>query len=63
MEAALASETAPVDWTAAFLDELRTALFLTGSSDLERFHDCAPVVTGQTAAWLAQLAAAPTDGV
>jgi isopentenyl-diphosphate delta-isomerase len=55
LEAALQSEEALDEWTDAFVDELRTALFLTGSADLTAFHQVRPVITGQTAAWLAQL--------
>jgi isopentenyl-diphosphate delta-isomerase len=54
LETALAGEAALAEWTAAFLDELRTALFLTGSADLAAFKRLCPIITGQTATWLAQ---------
>lgn len=55
LAAALQGDEALVEWTTVFLEELRTALFLTGSADLTSFHAQRPVITGQTAAWLAQL--------
>jgi isopentenyl-diphosphate delta-isomerase len=55
LEAALAGQAALDEWTAAFLEELRTALFLTGSADLAAFKRLRPVITGPTASWLAQL--------
>jgi isopentenyl-diphosphate delta-isomerase len=61
LAAALQGDEALVEWTAAFLEELRTALFLTGSADLASFHARQPVITGQTAAWLAQLERSPVS--
>ena len=55
LQAALESEAALTEWTDAFLDELRTAFFLTGAVDLAAFQQMRPVITGATAAWLAQL--------
>ena len=55
LEAALAGDEALEDWTAAFLDELRAAMFLTGSTDLTALRGVQTVVTGETAAWLDQL--------
>jgi isopentenyl-diphosphate delta-isomerase len=62
LTAALESEEAPAEWTTAFLDELRTALFLTGSANLASFQTLRPIITGRTAAWLTQLGESPAGG-
>jgi len=35
------------------IDELKTAMFLTGSKNLDRLHECPFVITGKTREWLA----------
>lgn len=55
LQAALVGEDALDEWLAIFLDELRTALFLTGSVDLATFHGCRPIITGRVAEWLGQI--------
>jgi isopentenyl diphosphate isomerase/L-lactate dehydrogenase-like FMN-dependent dehydrogenase len=42
-------------WVAQFLDELRTALFLTGSANLNSLQTRPRVITGNTRAWIDQL--------
>jgi len=34
------------------IDELRTAMFLTGSKNLEQLHKCPVTITGKTREWL-----------
>lgn len=48
------------DWIHAFADELRAALFLTGSPDIAALRRHRPVVVGETAEWLHQLGTEPT---
>ena len=56
LKAVLAGGDAPDRWLDAFHQELRTAVFLTGGRRLFDLRDAPRVVTGETAAWLAQLA-------
>jgi isopentenyl-diphosphate Delta-isomerase len=55
LQAALESEAAIDAWIAHFLDELRTALFLTGSRNATELRAKPRVVLGTTREWLAQL--------
>jgi isopentenyl-diphosphate delta-isomerase len=54
LAAALEGEAALTEWVDAFIDELRTALFLTGSADLEALRGMRSIITGATADWLRQ---------
>ena len=56
LQAVLAGGDAADAWLDAFHQELRTAVFLTGGRRLADLRDAPRVVTGETAAWLAQLA-------
>jgi isopentenyl-diphosphate delta-isomerase len=55
LQAALEGDAAVDAWVAQFLDELRTALFLTGSSNMAELQSAPRVITGVTRAWLDQL--------
>lgn len=55
LQAALDGDDAVDVWIAQFLDELRTALFLTGSANLASLRLKPRVVTGVTRAWIDQL--------
>lgn len=54
--AALDGYDAVASWIEQFAAELRTALFLTGSGSLADLQRQQPVILGETAAWLQQLA-------
>jgi isopentenyl-diphosphate delta-isomerase len=56
LAAALDGEVALEEWLATFIDELSTALFLTGAADLASFRAVRPIITGETQTWLAHLA-------
>jgi isopentenyl-diphosphate delta-isomerase len=55
LQAALEGDDAVDGWISQFLEELRTVMFLTGSSNLAALHAQPRVVTGLTRAWLDQL--------
>jgi isopentenyl-diphosphate delta-isomerase len=55
LQAALEGDVVVDAWIAQFLSELRTALFLTGSGDLQTLRTRPRIVTGLTKAWLDQL--------
>jgi isopentenyl-diphosphate delta-isomerase len=55
LQAALEGDRAVDGWIGQFVYELRTALFLTGSSSLASLRQKSRVVMGQTRAWLDQL--------
>ena len=55
LQAALEGDAAVDAWITQFLNELRTALFLTGSTDAAALRTKARVVTGITREWLTQL--------
>jgi isopentenyl-diphosphate delta-isomerase len=55
LQAALDGDAAVDVWVAQFLDELRTALFLTGSANLNSLQTRPRVITGNTRAWIDQL--------
>jgi isopentenyl-diphosphate delta-isomerase len=55
LQAALEGDDAVAAWVAQFLDELRTALFLTGSKDLSSLRSAPHVITGSTREWIHQL--------
>jgi isopentenyl-diphosphate delta-isomerase len=40
------------DGLLSVIDELRTAMFLTGSKNLEQLHKCPVIITGKTREWL-----------
>lgn len=57
LQAALEGGEAAVSaWVEGFADELRAALFLTGSPDLAALRRRPPVIVGDTGQWLRQLA-------
>lgn len=61
LQAALrGGEDAVGDWIDGFADELRAAMYLTGSTDITRLGAASRVITGPTSAWLSQLASGPT---
>ena len=55
LQAALEGDGAVDGWIAQFLDELRTALFLSGSRDLGSLRNKPRVILGSTRAWIEQL--------
>jgi isopentenyl-diphosphate Delta-isomerase len=55
LQAALEGDAAVDAWIAQCLDELRTALFLTGSTDLRSLKAKPRVIVGATRAWVDQL--------
>jgi isopentenyl-diphosphate delta-isomerase len=55
LQAALDGDAAVDAWVEQFLDELKTVLFLTGSSDIAALRPRPRVITGDTRAWLDQL--------
>jgi isopentenyl-diphosphate delta-isomerase len=63
LQAALEGDAAVDAWITQFLDELRTALFLTGSRDLEALRTGPRVISGSTRAWIEQLGYAEDSGL
>jgi isopentenyl-diphosphate delta-isomerase len=59
LQAALEGDAAVDAWVAQFLDELRTALFLTGSKDLPTLGKAPRVIVGSTRAWIDRLGYGP----
>ncbi len=57
-QAALQGRSAVERWLRRFLDELRVAMFLTGSRTLAELRANRPLVLGQTREWVRQLAEA-----
>jgi isopentenyl-diphosphate Delta-isomerase len=55
LTAALAGDEALAAWLASFIEELRVALFLTGSANLAALRAQPRVVLGPTRGWLRQL--------
>lgn len=55
LQAVLTGDVAADSWIAAFAQELRTAVFLTGGGSLADLATVPRVVVGPTADWLAQL--------
>jgi isopentenyl-diphosphate Delta-isomerase len=55
LQAALDGDAAVDTWIEQFLGELKTVLFLTGSSDIAGLRSKPRVITGFTRAWLDQL--------
>ena len=55
LQAALEGDQAVDAWIGQFLDELRTALFLTGSKDASELRARPRVVSGATRVWIDQL--------
>jgi isopentenyl-diphosphate delta-isomerase len=55
LQAAMESEEALHAWLTHFIEELRVALFLTGSSHPQQLRTLPRVITGETAEWLRQL--------
>jgi isopentenyl-diphosphate delta-isomerase len=55
LQAALDGDAAVDTWIEQFLNELRTALFLTGSANLQSLRSRPHIVIGVTKAWLDQL--------
>lgn len=55
LQAALEGDAAVDRWIGQFLDELRTVMFLTGSSDASSLRGKPRVITGLTRDWIAQL--------
>lgn len=55
LQAAIEGDDALDEWLSHFLEELRVALFLTGSSRPEQLRTVRRVITGDTAEWLRQL--------
>lgn len=55
LQAALSGYEALAHWLEGFLEELRVAMFLTGSADVAALRRQPRVVVGTTAAWLRQL--------
>jgi isopentenyl-diphosphate delta-isomerase len=55
LQAALEGDAAVDGWITQFLEELQTALFLTGSADLATLRTRPRVITGSTRAWIEQL--------
>jgi isopentenyl-diphosphate Delta-isomerase len=53
--AALDGYDAVAAWIEQFVAELRTAMFLTGSTNLTALQRQSPVILGETASWLDQL--------
>lgn len=55
LQAAVEGDDALADWLSYFIEELRVAMFLTGSSRSEQLRNARRVITGDTADWLRQL--------
>ena len=55
LQAALEGDTAVDVWIGQFVEELRTVLFLTGSTDTAALREKPRVITGMTREWIAQL--------
>ncbi|MBI4494977.1 MAG: type 2 isopentenyl-diphosphate Delta-isomerase [Chloroflexi bacterium] len=55
LQAAVQGDDALAAWLTQFLEELRVAMFLTGSARPEQLRQARRVITGETAAWLQQL--------
>lgn len=55
LQAALEGDAAVDSWIEQFTQEMRTALFLTGSTDVAALRTKPRVITGMTRAWLDQL--------
>lgn len=61
LQAALAgADDAVATWIEHFADELRAALFLTGSPTIDELRDRPRVIIGETAAWIDQLGGSST---
>jgi len=61
LRAALEGDAAVDTWIDQFLSELRTALFLTGSANLQSLRSRPRIVIGMTKAWLDQLGYAASE--
>jgi isopentenyl-diphosphate delta-isomerase len=59
LQAALEGDAAVDGWIGQFLTELRTVMFLTGSTTLADLARAPRVITGTTRAWIEQLGYAP----
>ncbi len=55
LSAALEGDEALHRWLEGFLEELRVALFLTGSPDIATLRRQPRIILGETRAWLRQL--------